>query len=559
METTVRPETASREIDDAVAALRTGAQAIVGWDLSKRIQIATACIATVAAASREWVEAACQAKRIPVGSKARAEELTGGPIATLRQLQLLIASFYQMEIYKEPMLPGRVRLEHGQLRCKIFPTRNLYDSLLFGPIRAETWLEPEVRQDNLFDPAMGGLLTPNNSAPETVCVLGAGNVSSIAATDTLSKILQENKSVLLKMNPVNEYLGPIFSKALKPLVDAGVLRIVYGGADVGTYSIHHPKIDEVHITGSAETHDAIVWGASEEERQENRRNGSPILTKRITSELGNVTPWAIIPGNYSKSQLKFQAENVAASITNNASFNCIATKLIVTSKAWPQRETFLSHVDEALRNTPARHAYYPGAAQRFERFSGLSAPSSDSLPWTVIRNIDPSTQEHLLKTESFVCVCGEVAMDARSPAEFLTRAVEFMNDQVWGTLAASLTVPTEMRDSDEVAEAIRELRYGTIAINQWSGLSFALVSPPWGAYAGSKLDDVQSGIGFVHNTYMLNHPQKTVLRSPLKFMPKPMWFASHRCPETVAWRLLELYGHPSVWRLPALLAPAVIG
>ena len=43
-------------------------------------------------------------------------------------------------------------------------------------------------------------------------VLGAGNVSSIPATDTISKVFQEGQVVLLKMNPVNEYLGPIFER-----------------------------------------------------------------------------------------------------------------------------------------------------------------------------------------------------------------------------------------------------------------------------------------------------------------------------------------------------------
>jgi hypothetical protein len=58
---------------------------------------------------------------------------------------------------------------------------------------------------------------------------------------------------------------------------------------------------------------------------------------------------------------------------------------------------------------------------------------------------------------------------------------------------------------------------------------------------------------------LLNRPRKTILRSPLTFWPKPIWFAGHRCPEAVAWRLLDLYGKPSIWRLPALLGRAVVG
>ncbi|MCK8322737.1 hypothetical protein LXA12_17585, partial [Erwinia amylovora] len=61
-------------------------------------------------------------------------------------------------------------------------------------------------------------------------VLGAGNVSSIGPKDAFYKLFVENQTVVLKMNPVNEYLGPHFEKALAPLVERGFLRIVYGGA-----------------------------------------------------------------------------------------------------------------------------------------------------------------------------------------------------------------------------------------------------------------------------------------------------------------------------------------
>jgi len=44
---------------------------------------------------------------------------------------------------------------------------------------------------------------------------------------------------------VNEYLGPIFEEALKPLVERGLLRIVYGGAAEGAYLCNHSQVDEI--------------------------------------------------------------------------------------------------------------------------------------------------------------------------------------------------------------------------------------------------------------------------------------------------------------------------
>ena len=520
-----------QQIDLAVSELERGATSLVRWPIAKRREVARACCASVAKVAPDWVEAACEAKHIPPGSKARAEEITGGPIATLRQLQLLVATFDDIDLYNEPMLPGRVTTEGGQFRMKVFPTKQLFDSLLFGPIKAETWLEPGVSKGEMFAPSLQGLANPGTATAQIVCVLGAGNVSSIPATDTLTKILQENKAVLLKMNPVNGYLGGIFKQALAPLIDESVLRIVEGAADVGAASIGHSGIGEVHITGSTQTHDSIVWGTTKAERDQNLANNSPVLSKQITSELGNVTPWAIVPGRYSDRQLKFQAANIAASITNNASFNCIATKLIVTSKHWMQREQFLALLDDQLQKTPVRYAYYPGATSRFEKFAEQKPSDPKHLPWTVRRDIDLNDQRHMMSEESFVCVCGEVCLEDEADEEFLQTAVRLMNDQVWGTLAASLTIPNRLQGTDALGNAIRDLRYGTIGVNQWSAIAFALMSPPWGAYPGSALADIQSGIGFVHNTFLLNRPQKTILRSPLASRPKPIWFSSHRCPE----------------------------
>ena len=44
------------------------------------------------------------------------------------------------------------------------------------------------------------------------------------------KLFVENQVVLLKLNPVNDYLGErIGKRVLGPLVERGVLRIVHGG------------------------------------------------------------------------------------------------------------------------------------------------------------------------------------------------------------------------------------------------------------------------------------------------------------------------------------------
>ena len=131
------------------------------------------------------------------------------------------------------------------------------------------------------------------------------------------------------------------------------MRIIYGGADVGAAAVHHRLADEIHITGSIDSHDRIVWGPPGAERDQRMRANLPLLAKPVTSELGNVSPWIFLPGEYSRRQLAFQAENVAASVVNNVSFNCVATKVLITWKRWPLRSQFLDLIDAVFARTPS--------------------------------------------------------------------------------------------------------------------------------------------------------------------------------------------------------------
>ena len=113
----------------------------------------------------------------------------------------------------------------------------------------------------------------------------SGWVLSRAAGDILHQLIVENAVVVVKANPVNEYLGPFircagealyanlvlsrrgwraqaarvdhphpffvwFRRAYQPLVDAGYLEIVYGGGDVGKHLCNHPQARRAAPAGS---------------------------------------------------------------------------------------------------------------------------------------------------------------------------------------------------------------------------------------------------------------------------------------------------------------------
>jgi len=551
------------EIGEALEALGRGSTGLTTMTVARRRQLVEQCVAGVAQHAREWVELSCEAKGIPTSSHARAEEVMAGPLVVLRHLHLIRQTLVDVEQWGHPRLPVAAYRTGNQLRVPVFPTANLYDSLIFRPIRAVTWMQSGVEPDNLFGGNVQRLSGAAKISPRINLVLGAGNVSSIPITDALTKLIQESQSVLLKMNPVNDYLGPIFENALAPLMAEDTLRIVYGDGAVGGQLVAQPAVTDIHITGSDKTHDAIVWGRDSDEQSRRKIANEPLLTKPITSELGNVSPWIVVPGQYTRRQLYFQAENIVASIANNASFNCVATKMLITCRDWPRREALLDQIESILSTIPARAAFYPGAGERFARFTNSALIDGDTgtLPWSLLRDVTPAGMPHLFAEESFTCVCGETALNASNECEFLDRAVDFANERLWGTLSAGMTVTSSLQNSQsaELDEAISKLRYGTIGVNQWPGVAFALMSTPWGGFPSKDPRDVQSGAGTVHNTYLLDRPEKTVLSSPLTISPKPMWFSTHRRPEALAWRMVELYSKPAAWKIVPVIANALRG
>ncbi|QDV68610.1 Aldehyde dehydrogenase family protein [Rosistilla carotiformis] len=547
-------------LDHALTDLKRGAKRLQAMPLAECCSLLDACAALIVQHADEWIRVSCSAKRIAVDQPIAAEEILAGPASLLRYLRLVTGVFRDLQASGVPRLPAAPRTNTlGRLCVPVLPIDDLYDRLIFKGLQAEVWLQPEADRQSMFSDAWE---TRAARSPRVACVLGAGNVSAIPATDALYKIFYEFEAVLLKLNPVNEYLEPVFSKIFGPLISADLLRIVRGGRDVGDAIVQHPAIDALHLTGSHRTHEAIVWGADPQQRVQRQRDNEPLVTKAITSELGNVTPWVIVPGEYSQRQLRAQAENLVASIVANASFNCVATKLIVTSSGWPQRQEFLDHIDALLQQIPPRYAYYPGSRERFERAAGfLPFDEEGTLPWTLIRDAKPDQSPHLFDEESFVCVCAETQLEESQPERFLDQAVAFVNDQVFGTLCCSLTLPDAWRKQhrDDLERAIDRLRYGSVCLNQWAGIVYGLMTPPWGGHHSASLASPDSGLGHVHNTFGLAHVDKTVLLGPLSSVPKPVWFPTHRTADRLARRLIRFYEKPGPLRLPPIFYHALRG
>lgn len=563
------PPSSRSELDEALSTLRRHADAWAHLAIDDRIAILEDLVETTHHASERWVVEACRAKGIDFESATAGEEWLAGPSVTLRNLQLLARSLREIRRYGTPRLPKPPYVRtNGQVVAPVFPT-DRWDALSFTGFSAEVWMDPSVTLSKLPE-TMGVFFKGAPPEGKVALVLGAGNVSSIGPMDALYKLFAEGEVVLLKMNPVNEYLGPIFDEAFRELVRRGYLRVVYGGAAEGEYLCQHPEVDSIHITGSDKTHDAIVWGLGPE-GQDRKQRGEPRNTKPITSELGNVSPILVVPGDWSPSDLEFQAVNLVSSLTNNAGFNCNATRVILTHAGWPQRAAFLEALERAFANAPAREPYYPGAEERHARFVArhpsahqFGPKGEGKVPWTLITDLDPRDANDIcFQVEAWCGVTSETAVEASDAAEFVRRGVELMNDTMWGTLSCSILVHPKTERDPKMArvldEAIADLRFGSVAINQWAGVCYALVSTPWGAFPGHELTDIRSGRGFVHNSYLFDHAQKSVVRGPFRVAPKPAWFVTNRNSHGIGRALTDFNAKPGVFTFAKVLANALRG
>lgn len=558
--------TSPQDLDRAVEALGNQKDAWTRVSPRDRITLLQRCISDYLETAEDIVAAGCTAKGLDPASPAAGEEWMSGPVQVLRNLRLLVESLSQIDVAGHPVLPqGSLRrTPTGELAVEVFPASRL-DAFMYRHTRIDVWMPPDI-DEAVLPGTMAVAYRRSQAHGILTLVLGAGNVASIGPMDLIYKLFVENRVVLLKMHPVNDYLGPLLERGFKSLIDANYLRVVYGDAREGQYLIHHSGVDDIHMTGSTAVHDRIVWGDTPEEQALRRAAGTPKLTKPITSELGCVTPTIVVPGTWSDGELQFQAENVATMVAHSASCTCTSTRVLVTCRGWPQRKPFLDRIASVLSAYPARRAYYPGAAARYAAFVGaharsrmLSAPSENMISPATIYDVDPSLAGDLVfREEAWSPVLAETALDAGGAADFLDSAVRFCNERVFGTLSASMLVHPRSRTRlrMEFDRAVAALRYGTVSINHWSAVSFGLAVAPWGAYPGHTLDDIGSGIGVVHNTLMFDRPLKTVAWGPFTASPTPPWFVTHRRSHIVGRRMAPFEASPAVWRLPGIIVAA---
>jgi len=599
------PIAASAEVSRAAARLAAGAAAWARRSPAERAGVALRTAGAVARAADAWSEAAIALKRGPAGAGSgsaaeaarvgacaagvRAEEIATGPLATLRLLLVTAGSLAAIGRGGLPWIPRPPRLvpagggaggAASHVAIDLLPARGprgpLYDAAIFAGHQAivhcvdpggleafeRSWREEVERRpsggagDLSRSPGVDDGLS--RSPLRVAVVLGAGNVTGLGPADCVSQIFEHGRAALLKLHPLHAPLEAILRQALEPLVEEGLLAILVGGVEVARDALVRPEVGHVHLTGGAAAFDALVWGGR-------TRTGPPVLRTPLTCELGNVSPWVVMPGRYRERELLRQADMVAASIVNNTSFNCIATKLVVTAGSWDQRDAFLAAIRRRLEAVPPRPGWYPGSGDSWEALTDEPLPKDGSLPWHFRTGLDPDREPHLVDREWFVPVAAEVPLAADSVEAFCGAASGLLA-RLPGSLAASVTLPgiSGSRDARRAERFLEHLRFGVVAVNTWSALGYSLGSLPWGGFPGGTLAEPKSGIGFVHDPLLLPLVHHSILRGPLASRLEPPWFPWHPRGETLTRGLVELYGSiargkSGLWPLARLLPTVLAG
>jgi len=563
------------------SAIDTAAEVLVAhkdeWarlDFPRRLSLLADLRRRVGAVAEAWAVAGVVAKGIPLDSPTSGEEWLSGPYTSLTAIAALHRSLGRLWQGTTTFDPDRVGPGPGGRTVVGAVPADLTERLLFSGHTGEVWIGAE--SDGIPLASLTAGFYRGQERHGRVClVLGAGNISSIPVTDTLYKLFVEGQVVVLKMNPVLDYLGVIFERMLGGLIDAGYLRIVYGGTEVGGGLIAHPGIDMVHITGSERSHDSIVFGTGAEGIRRRRAN-QPLLTKPITSELGGVSPLIVVPGPWTDTDLGYHAELVATQKLVNGGFNCIATQVVILPDRWEHTDRFVTRIEETIAGLPARTAYYPGAADRCSRaidsHHDVIALGGEP-PRVHLRNVPAGTNHPVFVEEQFASVLASTRLEHHDPVDFLDAAVHFANHRLSGSLGANLLVhPETVRTlGGRFTDAITALRYGCIAINTWTGFGFGQPRIPWGAYPGNPLDAIGSGRGVVHNALMFDHPEKAVVTGPFhlahrswkgggfNLAPRPAWFVTNRTALTTARRLTRHAADGSPRHLPGIITSALRG
>ena len=512
------------DIDRFITTLRTKSKEYNSINNLQLASMLEETISNIKEVSFFWATI-CSDNKGTTKTPAEGEEWLGGPFASVLATQYYIKSLTNDDDLTEK------KFNSEQNSYKVFPN-NFIERITFPFIDAKVIFNKSMSFDDINK--YRGFSKRYDIDPSITLVLGAGNFSSIPYLDVLYHLITRKSVILLKLNPVNEYLKPVFEKVFQNFIERGYIIVTTGNIDESKYMATHPGINHIHLTGSDKTFEDIVYGRELTEKERKSKSLSKINNKPITSELGNVTPIIIHPGKWSTSDIKYQARKIVTAKLNNNGFNCIAAQVVVLPDGWGQTETLIKYVKHYMSKAKERKAYYPESIERleklekdkgYERVNALSCVTPH-----LTREIKAYSKFEIDEVWSSTLYFKKI--EYTSVEDFAKKAIDYCNDELWGNLGVSVIIKDHDRKFNKHITNlyVDKLNYGTVAVNEWAAIGYIIPQLPWGGFPGNRDNDIQSGQSVVHNSMLFESPLKGVVNTKFRIsrIIDPPWFVTNK-------------------------------
>ena len=181
----------------------------------------------------------CSDNKGTTKTPAEGEEWVGGPYAAV-----LATQYYRDTLIDDSDL-NEDKYNEKENSYSVFPN-NLIERISFPFVNAKVLFNKSMSFDDINK--YRGFSKRYDIDPSITLVLGAGNYSSIPYLDVMYHLVTRRSVILLKLNPVNEYLKPVFEKVFQNFIERGYIIVTTGNLDESKYMTKHPGINHIHLT-----------------------------------------------------------------------------------------------------------------------------------------------------------------------------------------------------------------------------------------------------------------------------------------------------------------------
>ena len=203
-------------------------------------------------------------------------------------------------------------------------------------------------------------------------------------------------------------------------------------------------------------------------------------------------------------------------------------------KQWRHAESLKKYINYYLNKIGDTSSYYPGANKLLSSLQSNDSYNqvNDSSCETPFLVSDIDDELDFEKNEVWSSVLYFKEIDHEDVDDYVEKAVEYVNKNLWGNLGVSILFKNhnKKRNKKLLDKYLKNLTYGTIAVNEWAAIGYVIPTMPWGGYPGNPDYDIQSGQGFVHNALFLESPLKGIVKTKFRIsrIIDPPWFVTNK-------------------------------